>query len=301
MHMIPEQAPALFLLMVLGYLEKGYLSRPRGGTAAFRDALEHSYRALGGEALLHHTVDEVLVAGNRARGVRLEDGTILEADAVISTASAPETVLRLLGGRFDADATRRRMEQWKLFDPIVLVSFGVAIPYADQSSLQIVDGVPPFKVGDRESNSLYLRVCNDDSSFAPPGHAVVQAMMPTNYEWWATRGNAYNAAKEEVSETALLALEPLFPGIRAAARMVDVATPITYWGMARSWRGAYEGWMPSPGSFFTHVKKKLGGLDGFYMAGQWVEPGGGVPVSVTSGRQTIELLCNDEQQSFVVR
>ena len=33
------EAPTLFLLMVLGYLERGFLSRPVGGTAAFRDAL----------------------------------------------------------------------------------------------------------------------------------------------------------------------------------------------------------------------------------------------------------------------
>ena len=37
------------------------LSRPVGGTNAFRDALERSYRNLGGEVLLHATVDEVIV------------------------------------------------------------------------------------------------------------------------------------------------------------------------------------------------------------------------------------------------
>jgi phytoene dehydrogenase-like protein len=97
--------------MVLSYLEQGYLSRPVGGTAAFRDALEQSYRAHGGEVVLHATVDEVLVRDDCVSGVRLADGTQLAADIVISTASAPETVLRLLGGRYDADATRQRLEQ----------------------------------------------------------------------------------------------------------------------------------------------------------------------------------------------
>ena len=82
--------------------------------------------------------------------------------------------------------------------------------------------------------------------------------------------------------------------------MTDVATPLTYWTMARSWRGAYEGWMPTGGEAFAHVDKKLRGLDGFVMAGQWVEPGGGVPMAVMSGRQAAQIVCADEGRPFVV-
>jgi phytoene dehydrogenase-like protein len=72
--------------------------------------------------------------------------------------------------------------------------------------------------------------------------------------------------------------------------MTDIATPLTFWRSARSWRGAFEGWLPSSDAF-KHVSKQLPGLDGFYMAGQWVEPGGGVPMAVMSGRQVVELVC----------
>jgi phytoene desaturase len=297
-HLFPETAPAFFILLVLGYLERGYLSRPVGGTAAFRDALEGSYRRLGGEVMLHATVDEVLVRDGRATGVRLADGTLLESDLVISTASAPETILRLLGGRYDAEATRERLARWKLFDPIVLVSYGVDKPYFGLPSLLVLDGVAAVDTGGRSVDSLYLRVCNDDASFAPAGHAVVQAMLPSDYSWWATRGARYGAEKDALGERLIDALAPHLPGLRAAVRMIDVATPLTYWGMARSWRGAYEGWMPNADSLFGHVSKKLGGLAGFYMAGQWVEPGGGVPMAVMSGRQVVQLLCHDEQRAF---
>jgi phytoene dehydrogenase-like protein len=83
--------------------------------------------------------------------------------------------------------------------------------------------------------------------------------------------------------------------------MTDVATPLTYWNMARSWRGAYEGWIPNSGSFFGQVDKRLTGLRGFYMAGQWVEPGGGIPLAVMSGRQAVQLICADEHHEFAVQ
>jgi phytoene dehydrogenase-like protein len=300
-RLFPETTPAFFLLMVLGYLERGSLSRPVGGTAAFRDALVRTYRALGGEALLHATVDEILVNGGRACGVRLADGAMLEADVVLSTSSTPETVLRLLGGRYEAEAMRERLARWKLFDPIVLASFGVASPLANVPSLLTIDGVPALDVGGRSTDALSLRVGNDDPSFAPPGHAVIQAILPTDYTWWATRGSGYGAEKDRLAEATLTALEPHFPGLRGAVRMTDLATPLTYWGMARSWRGAFEGWMPTTESVFGHVNKTLAGLGGFYLAGQWVEPGGGVPTAIMSGRQAIQLLCRDEARPFVAR
>jgi phytoene dehydrogenase-like protein len=65
--------------------------------------------------------------------------------------------------------------------------------------------------------------------------------------------------------------------------MTDVATPLTFWRNARSWRGAFEGWLPTPESFFGQVDKTLPGLNAFFMAGQWVEPGGDVPSALLSG------------------
>ncbi len=298
-RIMPETTPTAFLLVLLGYLEKGLLSRPVGGTTAFRDALERTYRSLGGEARLHATVDEILVEHGRARGVRLADGTMLRSDIVVSTSSGPETVLRLLGGRYDADVMRERLAQWRMFDPIVLASFGVAASYPDAPSLSVLDGISSFEVGGRPVESMSVRVCNDDPSFAPVGHTVVQALIPTDYDWWATRGARYGAEKDALAEHALTALKPHLPGLEDAVRMIDLATPLTYWGMARSWRGAYEGWMPSSESMFGHVKKKLSGLEGLYMAGQWVEPGGGVPTALMSGRQAIQLVCHDDGRPFV--
>lgn len=296
--LVPEGVPALVIPAVLGYLERGYLSRPVGGTARFRDAIIATYARLGGAVRLHATVDEILVKNERAHGVRLDDGTMLSADAVISTSSTPETVLRLLGGRFGLAETWQRIDRWTMFHPLALVSFGVADPLAGWPGMMLVDFMLPFEIGGRRSKRLYLRICNDDASLAPPGHAVVQAILPTDYAWWASLGTGYQAAKERTAELALEQIESVMPGIRSRVKATDVATPLTFWHKARSWRGAYEGWIPDQNSLFSHVRKTLPGLENFYMAGQWVEPGGGVPMAVMSGRQAVQLLCVDQLRPF---
>jgi phytoene dehydrogenase-like protein len=299
-RLLPGEAPTLFLLMMLGYLGRGWLSRPDGGTARFRDALIDRYHALGGAEHLHATVDEVLVTGNRARGVRLADGSMLDADFVISTSSAPETVLRLLGGAYGEDEVQKRLETWKLFDPIALVSYGVSNPLSHVAPTQIIDGIAPIDVGGRSADYLYLRIFNDDPTLAPPGHTVVQATIATSYQFWAKTGTSYAKEKDLLAERVLRSLEQHLPAMKGAVTVVDVATPLTFWNMARSWRGAFEGWIPTADALFGHVSKTLPGLDRFYMAGQWVEPGGGVPMAIMSGRQVVQLLCANQSRSFGV-
>jgi phytoene dehydrogenase-like protein len=296
--LVPEEAPAFFLLFILSYLSRGWLSRPEGGTARFRDALIERYHGLDGRSQLGTTVEEVLVEQDEAVGVRLTDGTLIRADAVVSTASAPETILRLLAGRYEAEATRRRLERWPLFQPIVLVSFGVARPMSEHPGTLILDGLSGLKLGGRDNEQITVRIYNDAPEVAPPGHTVVQVMAQTEYDWWAGRGTSYVSDKDAVAEQLLACLEPELPGLRESVRAIDVSTPLTFWRQTRSWRGAFEGWMPTPEAFFGHIDKTLPGLDGFYMAGQWVEPGGGVPTALMSGRQVVQILCEQNDQLF---
>lgn len=48
----------------------------------------------------------------------------------------------------------------------------------------------------------------------------------------------------------------------------------------------------------TILPKTVPGLRNFYMAGQWVEPGGGIPPVLYSGRNVVKILCKKEGRPF---
>jgi phytoene dehydrogenase-like protein len=127
---------------------------------------------------------------------------------------------------------------------------------------------------------------------------VVQAMLSTDYDWWATRGGRYQQEKDLTGDRVLTSIDQYLPGMKRTVQMVDLATPLTFWRNARSWRGAFEGWLPASNAL-KHVSKELPGLERFYMAGQWVEPGGGVPVATMSGRHVVEIICAALDRPFV--
>jgi len=59
------------------------------------------------------------------------------------------------------------------------------------------------------------------------------------------------------------------------------------------------GWLPTPELLKATVPRTLPGLANFYMAGQWMLPGGGVPSCLYSGRHVLQLLCRRDKKSFL--
>lgn len=80
--------------------------------------------------------------------------------------------------------------------------------------------------------------------------------------------------------------------------MIDVATPYTFYRYTRNYRGAFEGWVPNAETVRKPVSKTIPGLRNFYLCGQWVEPGGGVPTAIWSGRKVVKLICRENGVKF---
>lgn len=55
----------------------------------------------------------------------------------------------------------------------------------------------------------------------------------------------------------------------------------------------------SPKTVFKSMKKSLPGLRNFYMAGQWVEPGGGLPAGILSRRNVAQIICKEDKRNFL--
>jgi len=70
---------------LLGFIHRFGLGRPVGGMQTLSDALAARLRELGGDILLSAPAAEIVARGGRAGGVRLADGRLVQASAVVAS------------------------------------------------------------------------------------------------------------------------------------------------------------------------------------------------------------------------
>ena len=138
-----------------------------------------------------------------------------------------------------------------------------------------------------------------DPTMAPAGKTVIVLRFESPWDLWKDLSEeAYKNEKLQIETDARILLEKHFPEITGNIEVVDVATPMTDVRYTGVWKGAYEGFMPSSRNLLTNLKPTLPGLKRFYMAGQWLFPGGGLPPAGQSGKWAVQLICKKEMQNF---
>jgi phytoene dehydrogenase-like protein len=296
------QVPVWFIKMYLALLGDGMLGLLKNGCEEFVKLVEKRYWNLGGDITYRAKVEEILVEGNQAVGVRLADGSEHRADHVVSAADYHSTIHQLLQGRYTDRKITERFEKWPLLDPFLQVSFGVKRTFPDEPWAVVYRLQKPMQMGSSTIESFFIRICNYAPSLAPKGRTLIQPMIETDWSHWVKLREApekYTAEKQRIADECLLRLEAHYPGISKQVEMTDVATPHTYWRYTLNHEGSYMGWSPTPKLLTQLIERTLPGLSNFYLAGQWVTPGGSVPASMITGRNAIEIICQREKQEFM--
>jgi phytoene desaturase len=301
-QLFSPQVPIYFIFMIMALLADKQLGLIERGSRDFVQAMEARYRALGGEVTYQATVTEILVEEDRATGVRLADGSEHRADAVVSAADGHSTIFKMLGGRYLDPGIQQRYATWKLFQPLLMISYGVAQTYPGLPPFSTIFLERPLTIGPHTVNAMMLRIFNYGPCFAPPDKTVLQAEFESSWDYWndlqREDRTAYDAEKERLAREVLARLEAHHPGISSHVEVTDVSTPYTTWRYTLNHKGSWGGWLMTPQAMTTPIRRTLPGLSGFAMAGQWVMPGGGVPSCLYSGRHAVQLLCRDDRRPF---
>lgn len=296
-----------FMLFTFAYLHNRNAGYPLGGSMPMSKAMENRYLNLGGALSYGKKVAKIIIENNKAAGIRTVDGTEYHSDLVISAADGYNTIFNLLDGKYADDKIRHIYDRWPLFPPLIFIGLGVNRRFDDVS--KSVSGFSfflqePVEIAEKIRDRLSVHIYHHDPSMAPDGKTTLTVMMMTDYAYWKTLHNnreAYELKKEEITRKVTGLLEQRFPGISSQVEMTDMATPMTFERYTGNWQGSFEGWLITPENSNVLMKpmsQSLPGLKNFYMCGQWVEPGGGLPTSVMSARRLIKRICRETGIKF---
>ena len=296
-----------FMLFTFAYLHKKNAGYPLGGSMPMSEAMATRYQNLGGEIFYNCRVAKILTENNCAIGVRLADGSEHRAKRVISAADGHSTLFGMLDGKFVDSQTLTPYEKWPRFPALLFIGIGVNqsfdhIPHSISGTCHMLK--EPVTIGGSVREFLWTHIFNHDKSMAPDGKTTLTVMMHADYDYWknlSEERSTYQAAKESVARKVIDLLEEHYPGIAEKVEMTDVATPVTFERYTGNWEGSFEGWLITPdnaGTIMKPMPKTIPGLNNFYMCGQWVEPGGGLPTGVMSGRKLTQMICREDGRKF---
>jgi prolycopene isomerase len=306
----PSQCAALVgSVATAGYHEHGGWY-PEGGARALSGALVKVLRERGGEIRYGQLVTGFDLHGDRAAAVTTHEGLRLEADVFVSNASAPTTMLDLVGrDRLDAeyvDKVERPNPSYTTFsvflglDRDVFAELGLAHELFLDPGLDADEAWKAAQRGDWNKVALsvtdYTRV---DPGCAPEGHAV--AVVTTVAPWdhhgvWGTGGDLvdyhqnprYLQLKQRAADILVARAGEAVPGLVEAISHREASTPLTNHYYTRNPRGAIEGYENSP------LNTGLGWLPhetpvaNLLLAGAWTG-GGGMNAAMASGRAAARL------------
>lgn len=302
---MPRDYSLMVWVMVLATYANKDAGWPMGGSLEFARSIEKSYLKMGGKIFYNAKVNRILVENSKAVGIELADGSKYSADYVISASDGYSTIFNLLEGRYVDENIRSLYGKTPLAPTSVQVSLGVDCDLSSEPETLGIKLDKPFMVGGVENTYFAFRHFCYDKSMAPAGKSSVTAILYSDYDYWEKLykedRNAYNEEKRIIADEFTRVFEERFPCAKGKIEVVDVSTPYTYTRYTGTWKGVYMSWLTTPEKPMLKVPGKLPGLANFYLAGQWANSSGGVPVGVITGRWSLMRICKDDGRKFIVQ
>ncbi|MFF0910008.1 phytoene desaturase family protein [Microbacterium enclense] len=303
----PFEVPSLYHLMSHLDLGDGVLY-PRGGFTEIIKAIERLARERGVRIETGTPVEAILTESGAARGVRLADGRVISADAVVSGADLHHTENDLLEA-----PDRQYPEKWwrnRVPSPgALLLLLGVEgdLPQLTHHTLLFTDDWHTnfdaiFGENKRIPDPASIYICRpsaSDTSVAPAGHENLFVLVPVPADPVSGRGGVNGAGDPRIEQAAdrVIAQIAEWTGVPDLAERIVVRKTIAPEDFAtdlHAWHGNSLGLAHTLGqSAIFRPKNRSRKVDGLYYAGTSVLPGIGLPMCLISAELVVKRMRGD--------
>ncbi|HCX64220.1 MAG TPA: NAD(P)/FAD-dependent oxidoreductase [Eubacteriaceae bacterium] len=299
---------AISVLFPLGTFTSGQSSIPKGGSKALAKRMVERYLSLGGTVEASCEVVEADIRGARVKGVKSANGKWFEADYFIAACDAKVLYKKLLKGGYPDKEFEKRYNNPDTYPLASNIYIGIAcedqmenLPRTLKFPVEMVE----IKQNQQGVKHLQMTHYAYEPDFAPQGHTVVtfaiNQFKPELDAWEALIKDkeAYDMEKKRIGQAVIDAMETRFPDKRGKLKLLDVATPQTYVRYCNAYRGAFMGFWPTISGKSLNHTGEIKGLKNMLLSGQWLQPPGGLPVALITGKDTIMRICRKENRQFI--
>ncbi len=294
----PFDALAMYSLITYADLVEG-MQFPMGGIYSIVEDMVKLAGEMGVTLRTGTPVEEIIVEGGRARGVRLAGGEVVRADIVVSNADLVYTYKKLVPAQYRRIYTDARLDRMEYACSGYLLYLGVdkTYPHMRHQALYFsedyranLDAIFRTKTLPEDPSFHLNNPTITDPSLAPPGHSALYLLAPMPN----LQGNVnWDEAAPVVREKLLRQLERLVdPDIRKHIVWERQYRPTDWLHDINAPYGVAFGSL-SHGFFqssYFRPHNVARDIPGLYFVGQGTYPGIGMPMVMLSARLLAERL-----------
>lgn len=302
-HFGGPDLPLLTVLLPLAYAHRRMAGIPQKGWLSFARSIERRFIELGGRVQYKSKVSKLIIENGKVKGVILADGSQYFADRVLSAADGRFSQ-SLLIGKAEGE-TIQSFNVHDLSDQPVQVNLGVDEDFSNEKGPVTYILHDSLSAAGREHNKITVHNKYYDPDAAPKGKSAITVFLDSDYLWWkgvAIDRVRYEEEKERCANMVIDIIERYHPGFKERVEVADVSTPLTRERYTGNWMGAMQARKPNANMIKALLQSKPQyankGVEGLYMAGQWVEAWGGITTAAQSGRKAVQSMCKHDGKQF---
>ncbi len=287
---------------LIHYLEREWgVHYAIGGTGAIVQAFGKLFEELGGKVHLNADVAEITVQNRKVTGVRLRNGEIYPADAVVSNADVANTYRFMIPEMYRRKYTNRRIESMRYSMSLFVIYFGTRKRYTDSRLAHhniilssrykpLLDDIFNKKVL-ADDFSLYLHMPTlTDPNMAPQGMEAFYVLSPVPHLGsgidWSKTARPYRDRIMQFLE------ENYLPDLRANLVAEHYIDPLHFRDTLNSYLGSafsVEPVLTQSAWFRPHNRSEE--FENLYFVGAGTHPGAGLPGVLSSAKIAENLIC----------
>ncbi len=281
----------------------------RGGSQVLSNYLADMIRRHGGQILLRHDVEEILVKDGRAAGVRYrkkgraQPSQVRYARTVIANAAPPVVAERLIPGP-EGDALRRHFARFEPSCSFLSLYLGLKRRPCDLGNRaystvfpgdgvnRIDDMVAEYRSpGFDRKGFEFVDYSQIDHGLTTGERSIgVVSMVDYADNWNRLSREDYRARKDVFARYVIGRLDRRMPGFADSVELYEVGTPMTIERYTRNPGGSIYGYRQDPRQTAFFRPGHACAVGDLFFASAWVNPGGGFTGAMLSGMSCAKVV-----------
>lgn len=293
----PKDFLAITLIASYAFYTSGSAGIPYGGSVGMVRRMQERYLSLGGTLLCGAAVSAAEVSKQQLQSVLLENGQVLAGDAFIWAADPRQLFYKILSEKYLDKNLKYMYENPDGYT--ANTGYQAAFGILGETELNLPKGsvvfpCEPYKVNGESKDLCGIRLYDYDNALFPADKRVIQCnvlLSNINFAYWHSLSEqAYEQEKQRLAEDLRQRIETRFPVLKNRLILLSTYSPLTFAGWCNAYQGAYMSFNVRKGYKPLYVKSTVKDLNNLFLASQWLQNGGGLPVAAAGGKFALQEL-----------